>query len=58
MNQYTQGMPDDLVDDKDDFEPRKGSLSNTQRDRVEDSLRNVGPETSKNSEKIQSIFFP
>lgn len=52
MNQYTQGMPDDLVDDKDDFEPRKGTLSNTQRDRLEDLLRNIGPERIKVAEAM------
>ncbi|KAL0272337.1 UNVERIFIED_CONTAM: hypothetical protein PYX00_005352 [Menopon gallinae] len=52
MNQYTQGMPDDLIDDKDDFEPRKGTLSNTQRDRLEDLLRNIGPERIKVAEAM------
>lgn len=52
MNQYTQGMPDDLVDEKDDFEPRKGTLSNTQRDRLEDLLRNIGPERIKVAEAM------
>lgn len=52
MNQYTQGMPDDLIDDKDDNEPRKGTLSNTQRDRLEDLLRNISPERMKVAEAM------
>ncbi|PSN54653.1 hypothetical protein C0J52_01081 [Blattella germanica] len=46
MNPYTQGMPDELVEGE-EKEPRKGSLSNTQRDRLEDLLRNMTPERLK-----------
>ncbi|PNF24767.1 hypothetical protein B7P43_G16633 [Cryptotermes secundus] len=51
MNPYTQGMPDELVEG-DDKEPRKGSLSNTQRDRLEDLLRNMTPERLKVAEAM------
>lgn len=48
MNPYTQGMPEDLVEP--DTEPRKGSLSPTQRDRLEDLIRNMTPERLKVAE--------
>lgn len=51
MNPYTQGMPDELVEG-DEKEPRKGSLSNTQRDRLEDLLRNMTPERLKVAEAM------
>ncbi|XP_067010744.2 U2 snRNP-associated SURP motif-containing protein isoform X2 [Anabrus simplex] len=51
MNPYTQGMPDELVE-AEEKEPRKGSLSNTQRDRLEDLLRNMTPERLKVAEAM------
>lgn len=48
MNPYTQGMPEDMVEP--DLEPRKGSLSPTQRDRLEDLIRNMTPERLKVAE--------
>ncbi|XP_069678467.1 U2 snRNP-associated SURP motif-containing protein isoform X2 [Periplaneta americana] len=51
MNPYTQGMPDELVEGE-EKEPRKGSLSNTQRDRLEDLLRNMTPERLKVAEAM------
>ncbi|GLH10041.1 U2 snRNP-associated SURP motif-containing protein [Gryllus bimaculatus] len=51
MNPYTQGMPDELVEGE-EKEPRKGSLSNTQRDRLEDLLRNMTPERMKVAEAM------
>jgi len=45
-------MPDDLVEEKEDLEPRKGSLSNTQRDRLEDLLRNITPERLRVAEAM------
>jgi len=46
MNPYTQGMPEDLVE-YDEVDVRKGTLSNTQRERLEDLLRNISPERMK-----------
>ncbi|XP_063237472.1 U2 snRNP-associated SURP motif-containing protein [Bacillus rossius redtenbacheri] len=51
MNPYTQGMPDELVE-VDEKEYRKGSLSNSQRDRLEDMLRNLSPERSRITEAM------
>lgn len=51
MHPYTQGMPDELVEGE-EKEPRKGSLSNTQRDRLEDLLRNMTPERLKVAESM------
>ncbi|XP_046671821.1 U2 snRNP-associated SURP motif-containing protein [Homalodisca vitripennis] len=48
MNPYTQGMPEELVEPE--VEPRKGSLSPTQRDRLEDLIRNMTPERLKVAE--------
>uniref|UniRef100_A0A1B6MMK8 U2 snRNP-associated SURP motif-containing protein n=1 Tax=Graphocephala atropunctata TaxID=36148 RepID=A0A1B6MMK8_9HEMI len=48
MNPYTQGMPDELVEPE--VELRKGSLSPTQRDRLEDLIRNMTPERLKVAE--------
>nr|CAD7577978.1 unnamed protein product [Timema californicum] len=51
VNPYTQGMPDELVEIE-EKEPRKGSLSNTQRDRLEDLLRNMTPQRLKVAEAM------
>lgn len=50
MNPYTQGMPEELVEPEQ--EPRKGSLSPTQRDRLEDLIRNMTPERLKVAESM------
>lgn len=47
MNPYSQGMPEELVEKPEDPQPRKGQLSNSQRDRLEDMLRNLTPERAK-----------
>ncbi|XP_022915501.1 U2 snRNP-associated SURP motif-containing protein isoform X2 [Onthophagus taurus] len=47
MNCYTSGMPDELVVDDDERASTKGTLSNTQRDRLEDLIRNLTPESKK-----------
>lgn len=51
IHPYTQGMPDDLVNRTahSEFEVvlRKGKLTNSQRDRLEDMLRELTPERSK-----------
>lgn len=47
MNNYTNGMPEHLIQDEDGKEHTKGSLSNTQRDRLEDLIRGLTPEKSK-----------
>ncbi|KAF5296912.1 hypothetical protein FQA39_LY12269 [Lamprigera yunnana] len=44
---YTSGMPDELIHQEELREARKGSLSNTQRDRLEDLIRNLTPEAKK-----------
>ncbi|XP_071165088.1 U2 snRNP-associated SURP motif-containing protein-like isoform X3 [Mytilus edulis] len=55
MNPYTQGMPEHLIKDA-NFDPppkdvptgpKKGSLTDSQRDRLEDMLRDLTPERSK-----------
>ncbi|CAG9581801.1 unnamed protein product [Danaus chrysippus] len=43
MNLYTAGMPDDLVDEEDAKENIRGTLSNNQRDRLEELIRNLCP---------------
>lgn len=48
MNPFINGMPDDLVEDEVDV--RKGTLSVTQRERLEDLLRNITPERLKVAE--------
>ncbi|XP_065220157.1 U2 snRNP-associated SURP motif-containing protein isoform X2 [Planococcus citri] len=48
MNPFINGMPDELVED--DVDVRKGSLSVTQRERLEDLLRNITPERLKVAE--------
>ncbi|XP_034947104.1 U2 snRNP-associated SURP motif-containing protein isoform X2 [Chelonus insularis] len=50
INPWTQGMPDELVEMEERQEPRRGSLSNSQRDRLEDLLRNISPERLKVAE--------
>ncbi|CAH0562288.1 unnamed protein product [Brassicogethes aeneus] len=47
MNSYTAGMPDELVAPEDGKESSKGSLSITQRDRLEDLIRGLAPEKNK-----------
>lgn len=42
MHPYTQGMPEELIEPE--VEIKKGSLSPTQRDRLEDLIRNITPE--------------
>lgn len=51
MNPYTQGMPEELVE-YDEVDARKGSLSNSQRERLEDLLRNISPERIKVAEAM------
>ncbi|XP_030755965.1 U2 snRNP-associated SURP motif-containing protein [Sitophilus oryzae] len=50
MTSYTAGMPDDLVIDDDIKDTSKGALSKSQRDRLEDLLRNLTPEKKKIAE--------
>ncbi|XP_014215051.2 U2 snRNP-associated SURP motif-containing protein [Copidosoma floridanum] len=52
MNPWTQGMPDELIEVDERQEPRRGSLSNSQRDRLEDLLRNIAPERLKVAEAM------
>ncbi|XP_033207968.1 U2 snRNP-associated SURP motif-containing protein isoform X2 [Belonocnema kinseyi] len=52
VNPWTQGMPEDLVELEERQEPRRGSLSNSQRDRLEDLLRNITPERIKVAEAM------
>ncbi|KAL8618876.1 hypothetical protein ACOMHN_000883 [Nucella lapillus] len=54
INPYTQGMPEELVDKEVDFDTtlplfggKKGSLTDSQRDRLEDMLRGLTPERIK-----------
>ncbi|XP_045482646.1 U2 snRNP-associated SURP motif-containing protein [Harmonia axyridis] len=47
MHSYTAGMPDELVLDDDGKENSKGSLSNSQRDRLEDLIRGLTLEKMK-----------
>ncbi|OWF40445.1 U2 snRNP-associated SURP motif-containing protein [Mizuhopecten yessoensis] len=53
MNPYTQGMPDELVredltfDQEDEVVTKKGQLTDSQRDRLEDTLRELTPERMK-----------
>ncbi|XP_017073069.1 LOW QUALITY PROTEIN: U2 snRNP-associated SURP motif-containing protein [Drosophila eugracilis] len=46
-NFYTQGMPDELVVDPDAPVVNKGALSNAQRDRLEDLIRQLTPERAR-----------
>uniref|UniRef100_A0A0C9RHP3 U2SURP_2 protein n=1 Tax=Fopius arisanus TaxID=64838 RepID=A0A0C9RHP3_9HYME len=50
INPWTQGMPEELIEIEERQEPRRGSLSNSQRDRLEDLLRNISPERLKVAE--------
>ncbi|XP_046746298.1 U2 snRNP-associated SURP motif-containing protein isoform X2 [Diprion similis] len=52
INPWTQGMPDELIEMEERQEPRRGSLSNSQRDRLEDLLRNILPERIKVAETM------
>ncbi|XP_076454381.1 U2 snRNP-associated SURP motif-containing protein-like [Babylonia areolata] len=54
INPYTQGMPEELVDKEVEFDHnlplfggKKGSLTDSQRDRLEDMLRSLTPERTK-----------
>jgi len=47
LNPYTQGMPDELVVAADLESDRKGQLSESQRDRLEDLLRELNPERAR-----------
>jgi U2-associated protein SR140 len=51
MNPYSQGMPDELVEGSvaqvPQELPKKGGLTESQRDRLEDMLRNLTPERVK-----------
>ncbi|KAK5639350.1 hypothetical protein RI129_011842 [Pyrocoelia pectoralis] len=47
MTSYTAGMPEELIQEEEARESTKGSLSNTQRDRLEDLIRNLTPEAKK-----------
>lgn len=52
MNPWTQGMPEELIEAEEKQETRRGSLSNGQRDRLEDLLRNITPERIKVAEAM------
>ncbi|XP_077987617.1 U2 snRNP-associated SURP motif-containing protein-like [Glandiceps talaboti] len=45
MNPYLQGMPEELAPQPD--QPKKGQLSENQRDKLEDMLRQITPERTK-----------
>ena len=45
LNPYTQGMPDELIEKEDG--PKKGQLTDAQRDRLEDMLRDLTPDRIK-----------
>lgn len=47
MTSYTSGMPEELIQEEEARESTKGSLSNTQRDRLEDLIRNLSPEAKR-----------
>ncbi|KAB0801313.1 hypothetical protein PPYR_05667 [Photinus pyralis] len=47
MTSYTAGMPEELIQEEEARESTKGSLSNTQRDRLEDLIRNLTPESKR-----------
>ncbi|KAF7274403.1 U2 snRNP-associated SURP motif-containing protein [Rhynchophorus ferrugineus] len=47
MTSYTAGMPDELVVDDDIRDSSKGALSKSQRDRLEEFIRNLTPEKKK-----------
>ncbi|CAG9828735.1 unnamed protein product [Diabrotica balteata] len=52
MNCYTLGMPEELIKEDDSKESSKGSLSNSQRDRLEDLLRQLTHERNKIGEAM------
>ncbi|XP_035233376.1 U2 snRNP-associated SURP motif-containing protein-like [Stegodyphus dumicola] len=53
LNPYLQGMPEELVEvPPKPVEPKKGSLSDSQRDKFEDLLRNITPEKYKIAEAM------
>ncbi|XP_014235371.1 U2 snRNP-associated SURP motif-containing protein [Trichogramma pretiosum] len=52
MNPWTQGMPEDLVEPDEKPESRRGTLSNSQRERLEDLLRTITPERIKVAEAM------
>lgn len=54
LNPYLQGMPEELVEVPPvrPIEPKKGSLSDSQRDKFEDLLRNIAPEKYKIAEAM------
>ncbi|XP_072401929.1 U2 snRNP-associated SURP motif-containing protein [Diabrotica undecimpunctata] len=52
MNCYTLGMPEELIKEDDSKESSKGSLSNSQRDRLEDILRQLTHERNKIGEAM------
>ncbi|KAJ8670800.1 hypothetical protein QAD02_002059 [Eretmocerus hayati] len=52
MNPWTQGMPDELIEVDEKQETRRGTLSNSQRDRLEELLRNITPERMKVAEAM------
>ena len=41
MNPYTQGMPEELVETNESGDVKKGQLSESQRDQLEDMLREL-----------------
>ncbi|CAG9137014.1 unnamed protein product [Plutella xylostella] len=43
LNVYTAGMPDELLDEPDGKDSLRGTLSSSQRDRLEDLIRNLTP---------------
>ncbi|KAH9628397.1 hypothetical protein HF086_015927 [Spodoptera exigua] len=46
MNLYTAGMPDELVEEDEAKENIRGTLSNNQRDRLEELIRGLSPSRS------------
>ncbi|GFS97980.1 hypothetical protein NPIL_585381, partial [Nephila pilipes] len=54
LNPYLQGMPEELVElpTPRPMEPKKGSLSDSQRDKFEDLLRHITPEKYKIAETM------
>ncbi|GFY61214.1 hypothetical protein TNIN_149781 [Trichonephila inaurata madagascariensis] len=54
LNPYLQGMPEELVEmpAPRPMEPKKGSLSDSQRDKFEDLLRHITPEKYKIAEAM------
>ncbi|XP_013176559.1 PREDICTED: U2 snRNP-associated SURP motif-containing protein [Papilio xuthus] len=52
MNLYTAGMPDELVEEDDAKENIRGTLSNSQRDRLEELIRALSPSRSSVGEAM------